>query len=470
MRQQQLGNFALAFSLILLCLGAFTTSAQEDALTKIAFISDRTGTANIYMMNADGSQSTNLTNSTQLEDLPTWSPDGTILAFSRNTVNTDQWDVFTIALDGSPGQQITNGAIYTTWMKWSPNGSQLAFATAPLLERHVSIINADGSNEISFYETEGDTGDSSDNPTWSPDGSQLVFGSRRNDESNISVVNADGSGEKALTGAPVIETRPVFSPDGQHIAFHWRQEGEDESEIAVMNADGSGVTVLTDNDAFDGEIAWSPDSQQIMFATLRDGNAEVYVMNADGTNPVNLTNDPGLDYFAAWSPDGTQIAFTSDRDGNSEIYVMNADGTNPVNITNDPGEDYAPAWQPVTASGAVAAPPSQPTESGEAAPDATAAPTEAAAPTSVPPTEAPTEAPAAAVTCTVTALNNANLRSGPGTNFDRAGTVAANEAAEADGQAQSADGFTWYRLTTGAWIRADLVSAGDCSGLATVTQ
>lgn len=61
--------------------------------------------------------------------------------------------------------------------------------------------------------------------------------------------------------------------------------------------------------------------------------------------------------------------------------------------------------------------------------------------------------------CTITAPGSANLRGGPGTTFDRAGTLSAGQTVEVDGQAQGTDGMTWYRLTSGAWVRSDVVGA-----------
>lgn len=89
------------------------------------------------------------------------------------------------------------------------------------------------------------------------------------------------------------------------------------------------------------------------------------------------------------------------------------------------------------------------------------------------PTETPTETvsdiPSESISCSVNAKSTVNLRSGPGTNFDLAGTLSATETTEADGQFQATDGFTWYRLSDGAWVRSDLVSASDCSNLAEVS-
>jgi Tol biopolymer transport system component len=98
---------------------------------------------------------------------------------------------------------------------------------------------------------------------------------------------------------------------------------------------------------------------RIAYASLEDGDYEVFVMNSDGTSPVQLTHNTSTDWEPAWSPDGKKIAFSSDRDEtdpectingdlicNSEIYVMNADGTGQTRITTNPAEDDSPAWTP----------------------------------------------------------------------------------------------------------------------------
>jgi Tol biopolymer transport system component len=82
---------------------------------------------------------------------------------------------------------------------------------------------------------------------------------------------------------------------------------------------------------------------KIAFASVRDGNVEVYVMDVDGGNQTRLTTNPVFDGEPAWSPDGSKLAFTSDRNGNSEVYVMDADGGNQTRLTNHPASDGGPA-------------------------------------------------------------------------------------------------------------------------------
>ena len=88
---------------------------------------------------------------------------------------------------------------------------------------------------------------------------------------------------------------------------------------------------------------WSPDGRQIAFASILDGNYNIFAINVDGTNRIRLTNNPADDERPDWSPDGRQIAIADNGEG--EIYVINADGTGLTNITNSPDYETSPDWQ-----------------------------------------------------------------------------------------------------------------------------
>ncbi|MBT7081114.1 MAG: DUF5050 domain-containing protein, partial [Chloroflexi bacterium] len=129
---------------------------------------------------------------------------------------------------------------------------------------------------------------------------------------------------------------------GDKIAFASIRDGN--WEIYTMDADGTGQTNNTNNPEDDSRPAWSPDGSSIAFTSYRDGNWEIYTMDADGGNPTRITYNTAIDFTPSWSPDGTKIAFYSTRDGNREIYVMNADGTNQTRLTNNPASDRSPSW------------------------------------------------------------------------------------------------------------------------------
>src|SRR5437660_256547 len=200
----------------------------------------------------------------------------------------------------------------------------------------IYVMNADGSGVTQVTHNTINEFD----PIWSPNGQQIAFGRISGCcAAAVVVINADGSGERVLAdnGFP-----GAWSPDGRQIAFNRN------GDVYVMNVDGSGVTQLT-HDGTASPTAWSPNGQQIAFISTRDGDEEIYVMNADGSGVTRLTHNPGRDEGdrAGWSPDGRRFVFSSDRDGGQlHIFVMNADGTGATQLTSGGFVDADPVWSP----------------------------------------------------------------------------------------------------------------------------
>lgn len=268
---------------------------------KIVFDTSRDGHYQIYLMDSDGSNQTNISNTPDSDYSADWSADGSRI-------------VFVSERDGVGGG---GGEIY--------------------------VMNADGSNQVRLTNNTG----YDEYPSWSPDGSQIVFDSDKDGFGQIYVMNADGSNITNISNTADIERLPAWSPDGSKILFTSDRMGA--TEIFVMNSDGSNQLNLTNDLDTDQSASWSPDGSQIVFETNRDGNWEIYTMNADGSNQTNISNSPDSEFNGSWSPDGSKILFYSDRDGNGEIYMMNTDGSDQVNLTNNIGVDEIPKWQPVTA-------------------------------------------------------------------------------------------------------------------------
>ncbi|MEX2555948.1 MAG: hypothetical protein WEB06_09970 [Actinomycetota bacterium] len=294
--------------------GASTSPLDREVLDRIAFSSSRTGTAQIYVMNEDGSGQTRLTDSAPFDDMqPAWSPDGTRVAFTRGIV----------------------------------------YQSANLVASRIVVMDAGGGNEVVVADEPG----VNVRPAWSPDGKRLLYGHGINPSPlDVWVMNADGSDKHAVTTSG--DAYPAaWSPDGSQIVF-----GTQALDIWVMDDDGANQTRLTTT-ADNYTPNWAP-SDRIVFTSTRDGGGrQVYSMEPDGTDQTRLVEDGAENKFPAWSPDGSRIAYSRSTIpcvgaacnliGGYEIYVMNADGSSQTRITNTnpPGREFGesyPAYAPRT--------------------------------------------------------------------------------------------------------------------------
>lgn len=301
MRHSGLFFFMLLCSLALLIMPAPTPVVAQGDQGRIVFASDRDGNNEIYVMNADGSGVTRLTNHPANEGDPAWSPDNSRIVFTSNR-------------DG-------NSEIY--------------------------VMNADGSNVINLSNHPA----SDVQPAWSPDG-RIAFTSDRDGNYEVYVMNADGSGVINVSNHSALDGTPGWSPDGTRIAFtSGRGNGRG---IYTMNADGTGITRVSEDNALHGEASpdWSPDGARLVFQTSRGQlfgmGYSIGLMNVDGSGLAGVYTNQGENMFPSWSPDGTRIAFARSRARVREypdIYVINADGSGAVNLTNNPSvTDTQPDW------------------------------------------------------------------------------------------------------------------------------
>ena len=278
--------------------------------------------------------------------------EGMWLAFSASQNNNG--DIYIVRLDDdlrganqATVKRLTTHPAADFDPSWSPDGTRIAFRSQRDGNDEIYVMNADGTCQVNL--THDPVNDWS--PAWSPDSTRIAFARffDRNPYTDVAVMNVDGSGLKRLTNAH--GEYPAWSPDGSRIAFASARDGN--YEIYVMNADGSGQTRLTNNPAYDMAPAWSPDGTRIVYDTQRDHyppkevgigpEFEIHVMNADGSRDTQLTNNNQEDRFPAWAPNA-RIAFTR----NGALFMMNSDGSNQVQLL---ASGSFPAWRsPVLSS------------------------------------------------------------------------------------------------------------------------
>jgi uncharacterized repeat protein (TIGR01451 family) len=336
--------------------------------TRIAFMSIRPGdnTYEIYVMNADGSGVHNITNNLTVDEYPAWSPDGTKIVFG--SFRNEGMGLYLMNADGSNQTQIPGTDNYDFyWPTWSPDGTKVLVSNNYPPSWDIYAVNVDGSGKVKLttnpsedYQASWQRTPSAATPTPTPtpvptpkpspaplrmNGRIAFTGGVGTGSEDILTVNPDGTGLAPFINTYSHEEDPAWSPDGTHLAYSAVYRGR--FEIYRVNADGTNSVRLSDG--YDASLSsddypsWSPDGSKLVFVRSR----QLWTVGSDGGQGVKLSSGNDQDEEPAWSPDGTKIAFVRNwSSAQAEIFVMNADGTGQVNISNYDGPDRAPAWSP----------------------------------------------------------------------------------------------------------------------------
>ncbi len=294
---------------------------------RIAFSATHDGNSDIYVINADGTDRTRLTDHTGADQKPVWSPDGLKIAFESN--RDGNFEIYVMNADGTGPERLANHALRDLAPVWSPDGLKIAFYSHRDGNNEIYVMNADGSELTRITNSDAHDG----GPAWSYDSQRIAFMSTRDGNLEIYAVNADGLGPDPtrLTNHAAHDRWPTWSADGRRIAF------ESDGEIYAVNADGSGLTRLAE----DGQRpVWSPDGRRIAFASGVESGSQIYTMSANGSGLTRLAAG-GL--RPVWSPDGLWIAFVGVS--SREIRIVRSDGSGePTLLTGNVGEDESPQW------------------------------------------------------------------------------------------------------------------------------
>ncbi len=274
----------------------FTMTGDHGiSMTRIAFISKRTGSKELFIADCDGFNEKRLTQNRSINISPAWSPFGEEI-------------IFTSFRDGNPDLFIYN-------MK---NSSVRKYIAYP------GINNA---------------------AAWSPDGKDIAVTLSKDGNPEIYIVEFWTGKIRRITHSRGIDTSPSWSPTGNQISFMSDRAGT--PAIYVMDRDGSNVRRVTYIGNYNASPAWSPLGDRIAFVgrSVDEGNTDLYVVEISGENLMRISAI-GDNVDPDWSPDGYHVAFASNRDGAYDIYTITWDGADLKRITYS-GQNYSPAWSPV---------------------------------------------------------------------------------------------------------------------------
>lgn len=265
------------------------TGKAGPFLSRIAFVSDRTGAKELWVMRWDGDAQQQLTSYRSITLSPAWSPDGSLLAF-------------------------------TSFLRAAPQ----LFLLRPSQGSLTTLSALPGVNS---------------SPCFSSDGTRVAFAAGGDGDTDIYVVPVAGGTPDRLTHGGGINTQPAWSPNGRQIVYTSTATGA--PQLYLMDAEGTNVRRLTFEDIYADEAAWAPDGVHVAYVARVEQRFVIAILDLrDGRRAI--LESQGRNESPCWSPDGTMLAFVSNRSGSAQIYVGDLGGQ-ARQITRD-GNNTQPAW------------------------------------------------------------------------------------------------------------------------------
>jgi TolB protein len=222
---------------------------------------------------------------------------------------------------------------------WSADGSRLAYVSfesgKPVIYVHTiatgqrrEVANFRGSNSA---------------PAWAPDGSRLAVVLTRDGLSQIYSINADGSGAQRLTRSSGIDTEPVYSADGRFIYFTSDRGGG--PQIYRMNPDGSNVARVTFSGDYNVSPKVSPDGRLLAYVGRRGGRFQVHVLDL-ATNQELAVTDTSADESPSFAPNGRMLLYATEIGRRGILASASVDGRVRVRLSGPSGDVREPTWGP----------------------------------------------------------------------------------------------------------------------------
>ena len=306
----------------------------------------------IFVVKADGTDRRNLTRNPASDDQPALVPDGRRLVFIR-----EPGKLWVMNADGRQQRRLANASGWVG-LRWSPDGSQIAFShstpntNSPTRYLYEVGLFAPSGNGLRWITDAA-------RPSWTPDGKRLAFltdfGAFREGPDAIAVANSDGSGRRLVIQASDLGAYsvglPQWSPAGSRIAF-WGYGGDGGSNFPFYVVEADNPSSVRRVGANGYNLAWSPDGRRLAFR----GRVGISVVTVDASRPRLLVRSGryGNPRNPVWSPDGRRIAFVASAGpGNvkqcdaycpGRLLVVNPDGGRPHILATGVQARGHPIW------------------------------------------------------------------------------------------------------------------------------
>lgn len=224
---------------------------------------------------------------------------------------------------------------------WSPDGSKLAYVSFESKKPVVYVQELATRKRVIAANFKG----SNSAPAWSPDGRRLAIALSRDGLTQIYSVSADGSDLRKLTQSNGIDTEPCYSPDGQSIYFTSDRSGG--PQIYRMNADGGDLKRVTYGGSYNISPSVSPDGKMLAYISRREGKFQLYVLDLASSRETRLS-DTAHDESPSFAPNGRYLLYATEAGGRGTLAVASIDGSARYTLSARGSNIREPAWGPFT--------------------------------------------------------------------------------------------------------------------------
>lgn len=226
---------------------------------------------------------------------------------------------------------------------WSPDGTKIAYVAFDQKKPIVYVQTLASGQRQAIANFKGNNSA----PAWSPDGRQLAVVLSRDGFTQIYTLNLDGSGLKRLTNTSSIETEPNWSPDGKYLLFTSDRGGS--PQIYRMPSYGGEAVRLTFEGSYNVSPRYSPDGKSFVFIR-REGNQFRIAVQDIVTGQVQLLTENGLDESPSWAPNGKMILYATSRLGRGVLAAVSSDGRVKQKLSAQASDVREPSWGPMLGS------------------------------------------------------------------------------------------------------------------------
>jgi dipeptidyl aminopeptidase/acylaminoacyl peptidase len=299
---------------------------------KIAFVSDRGGTSQIWIMDADGGNAKQITNLAAEAAGVLYSPDGKSLVFTSevfpecgadDACNKQRIDAEN---NNKVKARIINALLYRHWTKWQSARRSHLFAIS--VEGGPPRDLTPGNRDVPPFSLGGP-----DDYAISPDGAELCFAMNADDvpatstNSDLYAAPMAGGPAKKITSNPAADNSPQYSPDGKYLAYRAQVRAGYESDrwrLMLLERSTGKLTGLTESlDRWVESFAWGPDSSRLFFTVQDRGRQYIQFISVNGgAAPIALSGDSSLDDMQLTS-DGKTMIYTR-QGGASPVEIFRA--------------------------------------------------------------------------------------------------------------------------------------------------